>query len=89
MIFLLPLCHTDCFNSDASAPHDFHIPEFFFQKLDNRIIFGGRLQKFKQHTVFPVIDHFRLEGLGNLEKLCLFLQTAFFHFDIQDLLHAD
>lgn len=68
IIQLLSLHHTDRLNSDTSAADNFDMFELFFDKLDDRVIFGCGLDEFQEQAVFAVVDDTSLESFGNLEE---------------------
>ena len=53
IIQLLSLHHTDRLNSDTSAADNFDMLELFFDKLDDRVIFGCGLDEFQKEVFFP------------------------------------
>ena len=56
IIQLLSLHHTDRLNSDTSAADNFDMFELFFDKLDDRVIFGCGLDEFQKEAVFSIVD---------------------------------
>ena len=52
----LSLHHTDRLNSDTSAADNFDMLELFFDKLDDRVIFGCGLDEFQKEAVFSIVD---------------------------------
>ncbi len=76
IIQLLPLHHTDGLNSDTSAADNFDMLELFFDKLDDRVIFGCGLDEFQKEAVFSIVDDTCLESLSNLEKFYFIFRGA-------------
>ena len=56
IIQLLSLHHADGLNSDTSAADNFDMLELFFDKLDDRVIFGCGLDEFQKEAVFSIVD---------------------------------
>ena len=73
IIPLLSFHHADGLNSDTSAADNFDMLELFFDKLDDRVIFGCGLDEFQKEAVFSIVDDTCLESLSNLEKVLLYL----------------
>ena len=53
--------------------------ELFFNKLDDRVIFGCGLDEFQEQAVFAVVDDTGLESLSNV------LLLPYEPLDLQDL----
>ena len=88
IIQLLSLHHTDRLNSDTSAADNFDMLELFFDKLDDRVIFGCGLDEFQKEAVFSIVDDTCLESLSNLEKFYFIFRGAALYLDVKDLLHS-
>ena len=78
--------HADGFDAHASTTDHFYIFEFFFDQFDNCIILGCCLNKFKEQTVFAIINDSGFEGFCNLKKFYFIGSSTFLDFDIKNLL---
>ena len=72
--------HADGFDAHASTTDHFYIFEFFFDQFDNCIILGCCLNKFKEQTVFAIINDSGFEGFCNLKKFYFIGSSTFLDF---------
>ena len=63
--------------------------ELFFDKLDDRVIFGCGLDEFQKEAVFSIVADTCLESLSNLEKFRFIFRGSVLYLDVNDLLHSN